>query len=82
MNMPVDQQMLQQEDLQQQQYMQEEHYERVGAGPNMAGVATGSYQGGQMNMEGEQEGSESPETTAARQMANGNMQNQLGQYMA
>lgn len=82
MNMPVDQQMLQQEDLQQQQYMQEEHYERVGAGPNMGGMTSGSYQGGQMNMEGDQDGSESPEANAARQMANGNMQNQLGQYMA
>jgi len=39
MNMPVDQQMLQQDDLQQQQYLPEEHYERVGAGGGMGGMA-------------------------------------------
>lgn len=70
--MPVDQQMLQQDDLQ-QQYLQEEHYERVGAGGGMGGMTSG-YQGeNQMNMDDQQEPSESPEATGARQLADGNM---------
>lgn len=50
MNMPVDQQMLQQDDMQ-QQYMAEEHYERVGAGGGMNAMPTrggmpAGFQGG------------------------------------
>ena len=52
--------------------MPEEHYERVGAG-GMSG-----FQGGM----DDEDASESPEAGNPRQLVNGNIQNQLGQYMA
>lgn len=51
--------------------MPEEHYERVGAG-GMNGFQRGM----------DDEASESPEAGNSRQIVDGNIQNQLGQYMA